>query len=1230
MAIISIRVIADTEIVNGIEWYYEIENEKAEIIPEPDEEPEEMTHTSTTEVPVPYVWLNAYPELMSRYEGDYETAANSVAANGINKVWECYVAGLNPTDITAKFISIITFNGNSPVITWDPNVEGRVYTIEGTSTLNPLGWDTPTNETHRFFRVKVSLPQEGDEGGTTDKIIMILFDARGGSVSPDNITYESNGVLGELPIPTFEGYAFIGWFDDINGGTEYTSTTPVPHEDMTLYAVWEAETYTVQFNANGGSGEMSNQTFTYGVEQALSSNTFTLEGYGFAGWATSADGDVVYADGEVVKNLTSEANGVVDLYAKWETTYTVCFNANGGEGTMSNQTFTYGVEQALSSNTFTLEGYGFVGWATSPDGDVVYADCATVKNLISVANGVVDLYAKWDTTYTVCFNANGGEGTMLNQTITHNVEQSLSSNEFKREGYAFAGWSTSPDGEVIYENTEKIKNLISEASSEIHLYAVWKSFFVYEGEHKGVQLWKDGPYWAETNIGAKNPEDFGYYFWWGDTIGYERENDKWVSTHKFESNFSFNESNTPTYGKDIESLFSSGWITSSGVLAPEHDAAQVKWGSNWRMPTSDDLTELVSNCTWTMTTKNGVEGFVINGVGAYSGASIFLPSAGWGDDTQYREYSGRYLASNPSSVDAGDTWVLADSTTINFSSRYLGCTIRPVVNQQYEVRFNANGGSGEMRSQTFTYGIEQALSPNKFYRNGYTFAGWTTIIEERRVFLADNRVVKNLTTKTDGIVTLDAVWITHSYTQLWKDGPYWAGTNIGAEKPWDYGDYFWWGDTDGSSFFLIFNSSNTPTYGKNDATLQSEGWITSSGILAPEHDTAQAFWGTKWRMPTHTELYNLYDRCPSVWVTINGVSGYLFSSSWNDFSESIFLPAGGYGDGASLIGVNMQGFYWSSAVSRSSGDSYYLYFDSELAPTMLDTRRHFGQSIRPVVNQQYTVRFNANGGLGTMEDQTFSYGVEQALSLNLYYNVSCTFEGWATSADGEVVYADGEVVENLTKEVDGVVELFAVWKLVDKVQLWEGGPYWATRNIGATNPEDYGLYFWWGDTVGHRPNGSSFSFSFDSTNTPTYNKDIATLQSEGWITSSGVLAPAHDAARAHWGSKWRMPTDNEFEALCDKCTWTWTTRNGINGYVVKGKGDYSSSSIFLPAAGYGCYGYGTTSLYSAGSNGCYWSSVPFSGTDYNSWNLDFYSSVRYVNYYNRFRGRPVRPVSDVH
>ena len=197
------------------------------------------------------------------------------------------------------------------------------------------------------------------------------------------------------------------------------------------------------------------------------------------------------------------------------------------------------------------------------------------------------------------------------------------------------------------------------------------------------------------------------------------------------------------------------------------------------------------------------------------------------------------------------------------------------------------------------------------------------------------------------------------------------------------------------------------------------------------------------------------------------------------------------------------------------------------------------------------------------------------------------------------------------------------------VQLWEGGPYWAECNVGATSPEEYGYYFWWGDTVGYKrdnvgwvaADGSNSYFSFSGSNTPTYGKDNLALLSAGYIDSTGNLVAAHDAATAHLGSPWRLPTDAEFSALLSNCTITLITTNGVNGRLITGKGDYANRSIFLPAAGYG----EGSGLYYTGLNGYFWSSTPYSGDSYYAWSI-FSSDDIFRVYLYRSQGQSVRPV----
>ena len=197
------------------------------------------------------------------------------------------------------------------------------------------------------------------------------------------------------------GYTFAGWNTSSDGyGTSYNDTgLLLPEEiisDMALYAIWEINTYTVKFDANGGSGEMYNQTFTYGESEKLIPNTFYRTDYKFVGWATTPNGNAVCTDEMAVLNLSTQANDEVTLYAVWtENIYTVVFDANGGNGEMSDISLTYDVAEQLPANTFYRTGYTFVGWAVTPNGSVFYTDEEDVLNITTKDKTTMTLYAVW-------------------------------------------------------------------------------------------------------------------------------------------------------------------------------------------------------------------------------------------------------------------------------------------------------------------------------------------------------------------------------------------------------------------------------------------------------------------------------------------------------------------------------------------------------------------------------------------------------------------------------------------------------------------------------------------------------------------------------------------------------------------------------------------------------------------------------------------------------------------
>ena len=204
----------------------------------------------------------------------------------------------------------------------------------------------------------------------------------------------------------------------------------------------------------------------------------------------------------------------------------------------------------------------------------------------------------------------------------------------------------------------------------------------------GVQLWENGPCWAECNVGANQPEEYGYYFWWGDTVGYKRNanNDGWISVKDL-SAFPFSVSSCPTFGKNNSLLRSAGYVDATGNLAAKYDAATAHLGAPWRMPTDAELSALINNCTTTGITRNGVNGRLVTGKGAYASKSIFLPVAGGSDGSNFISSGlfGYYWSSTPKSSDPDCAYFLTfglddgNFLKLNYDRNY-GHSVRPVRN----------------------------------------------------------------------------------------------------------------------------------------------------------------------------------------------------------------------------------------------------------------------------------------------------------------------------------------------------------------------------------------------------------------------------------------------------------------------------------------------------------------------------------------------------------------------
>ena len=231
---------------------------------------------------------------------------------------------------------------------------------------------------------------------------------------------------------------------------------------------WKINTYTITYNANGGNESNQTQEVKYGETWTTKDKIFTKTGYTQVGWNTKADGSGTTYSLKKLQKAKKEGN--LTLYAKWKVnTYTITYNANGGNESNQTQEVKYGETWTTKDKIFTKTGYTQVGWNTKADGS---GTTYSLKKLQKAKKeGNLTLYAKWKVnTYTITYNANGGTGVPSSQTKTYGKSLTLSSTKPTRTGYTFLGWATSSSAtKATYTAGGKYT-----ANSDATLYAVWK------------------------------------------------------------------------------------------------------------------------------------------------------------------------------------------------------------------------------------------------------------------------------------------------------------------------------------------------------------------------------------------------------------------------------------------------------------------------------------------------------------------------------------------------------------------------------------------------------------------------------------------------------------------------------------------------------------------------------------------------------------------------------------
>lgn len=530
-----------------------------------------------------------------------------------------------------------------------------------------------------------------------------------GSMSNQSFTYDDDSVALSQNKFVRIGYQFAGWSVVKDGKVAYAdkeqvrNITSTDKETITLYAVWKANSYTIQFDSKGGEGTMSSVPAKYNDPVILPHCTFTKTGYTFAGWSTSANTNTVsYEDRHSVKSLTSENEGKVILYAVWSAnSYTVSYNGNGATTSPDelSKPETYDVTFNLyDENDFKKTGYRFMGWsmtenapfATEKEEDAIaavdYQPGETVQNL--AVSGEITLYAVWyEETYHITYDVNADTtvefvGSYPN-TYTYKSGAKLA--KLSREGYTFLGWTYKED--VI---TEISSNTTTGNIELVAAWEVYKNPITLQGNHI-KKICVNG---METAI----------------------ENGQTVATYAYRS-----------------TIFSIEFVASDFYEITGYEIVDNEAGKKLFAETYAEAVDSVSKTiNRTMSTK---------------GFSVNVTTRGKTYEIKYLLNGGELKGSYPTSYVYGTEtilprgvekkgftflgWVDANGKSIdtigNTTSGYVSLTAK-WGKATYGLSVDPNGGKIEdanYKAQTsYQYDSGTISLPTKVTRNGYSFLGW--------------------------------------------------------------------------------------------------------------------------------------------------------------------------------------------------------------------------------------------------------------------------------------------------------------------------------------------------------------------------------------------------------------------------------------------------------------------------------------------------------------------------
>ena len=862
-----------------------------------------------------------------------------------------------------------------------------------------------------------------------------------------NVSYDANGGYGymyDYSNPYYYGETFTarnnhlfapddkhfaGWNTAANGsGTPYApGATGTITGDVTLYAQWAYDTYTVTYNANGGSGTMTdpNSPYNSGSSFTVLGNTFTAPANKhFVSWNTSANGNGT--NYSVGSSQAIYSNKI--LYAKWayNPKYTLTYNANGGSGapmTDTNSPYYSGSTFTTLANTFNAPANKhFAGWNTAING----SGTAYAANATGTISANTTLYAQWAfNTYTVTYNANGGGGTMTDGNSPYNSGSSFTvlGNTFTAPANKhFVGWRNAAGGGGTIYNAGTSYTI----SGNVTLYAQWAfntQYTVTYQANGGSGTMTDGssPYYSGNLFTVLNntfaaPANKHFVGWSTAVNGgtsYTAGNAYTISSNVvLYAQWAFNPQYTVSYQAnggggtmaDGSSPYYDGnpfTVLANGFTAPANQHF-VGWntmangdGTNYTAGSSYNISGNVTlyaqwafNAQYTVSYQaNGGSGTMTDTLSPYYVGNPFTVLANGFTVPANQHFVGWNTEAN------GTGTVYTVGSSYNISGNVV-LYAQWAFNAQYTVTYLANGGSGTMTDTLSPYYVG---NPFTVLANDFTvpanqhFVGWNTAANGTgTVYTVD------ATYNISANVVLYAQWAYNALYTVSYDANGGTGTTTDTLSP-----YY-----DGNSYTVLANGFAAP------ANQHFVGWNTAANGTGTNY-TAEATYTISGNVMLYAQwafnpLYTVsYMPNGGSGTTTDTLSPYYDGNSYTVLANGFTAPANKHFTGWNTE-ANNTGTSYTVDASYSISGNVTLY-------------------AQWAYNPLYTVSYDANGGTGTTTDALSPYyegNPFTVLANDFTAPAHKHFTGWNTAVNGTGTSYTVDASYNITANVT----LYAQWE----------------------------------------------------------------------------------------------------------------------------------------------------------------------------------------------------------